>query len=334
MGRPVMIWFLLRRVGAAVVVLLALSAIVYALFYLTPGDPSVLACGRGCNAERLAQTQQKLGLDDPIYVQYWHFLEGLVAGRDYSAGPDVDHCAAPCLGYSFQTDRPVTAMLMERLPVSASLAFGAEAMALLLGVSAGLLSALRRGRPAERILTGVTLLGYSTPVFLIGLVLLLVFCAYLQWLPFPAYVPLTQNPGEWARNLVLPWLALALIQAAVYARITRAGALETLVEDHIRTFRAYGLRERQVIGRHALRGALAPLVTLTAVEVAQVMTAAVLTETMFGLPGVGKLTVESVNSVDLPVVVGVTVLAGTVVVLANTVADLLHAAADPRARPA
>ncbi|MFI0486226.1 ABC transporter permease [Actinomadura sp. 9N215] len=327
-----MIWYLLRRTGAAVVVLLGLSAIVYALFYLTPGDPAVLACGKGCDGERLALTRQKLGLDDSVLLQYWHFLEGLVVGRDYSAGPDVDHCAAPCLGYSFQTDQPVTAMLLDRMPVSTSLAFGAEALALLLGVSAGLLSALRRGRITERILTGVTLLGYSTPVFLIGLVLLLVFCAYLQWLPFPAYVPLTENPGEWARNLILPWLALALIQAAVYARISRVGALETLVEDHIRTFRAYGLRERQVIRRHALRGALAPLVTLTAVEVAQIMTAAVLTETMFGLPGIGKLTVESVNSVDLPVVVGVTVLAGAVVVLANTAADLLHAVVDPRVR--
>ncbi|RAY17100.1 ABC transporter permease [Actinomadura craniellae] len=327
-----MIWYLLRRLAAAAVVLLALSAIVYALFYLSPGDPAVLACGRGCDGERLALTREKLGLDDPVHLQYWHFLEGLVAGRDYSAGPDVDHCAAPCLGYSFQTDQPVTTMLLDRLPVSASLAAGAAALALPLGVSAGLLSALRRGRLTERVMTGVTLLGFATPVFLIGLVLLMVFCAYLQWLPFPAYVPLTESPARWAQNLVLPWVALALIQAAVYARITRAGALETLVEDHVRTFRAYGLRERQVIRRHALRGALIPLITLTALEVAQVMTAAVLTETMFGLPGIGKLTVESVNSVDLPVVVGVTVLAGTVVVVANTVADLLHAAADPRVK--
>ncbi|MFD0689284.1 ABC transporter permease [Actinomadura fibrosa] len=327
-----MTWYLVRRLGAAVVVLVALSAIVYALFYLAPGDPAVLACGKGCGGERLAATQQKLGLDDPVPVQYWHFLEGIVAGRDYSAGPDVDHCAAPCLGYSFQTDQPVTALLLDRLPVSASLAIGSEILALLLGTSAGLLSALRRGRLTERVMTGVTLLGFSTPVFLIGLVLLMVFCASLRWLPFPVYVPLTEDPVQWARNLLLPWISLALIQAAVYARISRVGTLETLLEDHIRTFRAYGLRERQVIRRHALRGALTPLITLTAVEVAQIMTAAVLTETMFGLPGIGKLTVEAVNSVDLPVVVGVTVLAGIVVVVANTVADLLHAAVDPRVR--
>ncbi|MQY02697.1 ABC transporter permease [Actinomadura macrotermitis] len=327
-----MTWYLLRRLGAVVTVLLVLSAIVYALFYLTPGDPAVLACGRGCNAERLALTREKLGLAEPVYAQYWHFLEGLVAGRDYAAGPDVDHCAAPCLGYSFQSDQPVLQLITSRFPVSLSLAFGAEVVALLLGVSAGLLSALRQGRPEERLLTGVTLVGYATPVFLVGLLLLMVFCAYLQWLPFPAYVPLTENPGEWARNLILPWAALGLIQAAVFARITRAGALETLVEDHIRTFRAYGLRERQVIRRHALRGALTPLITITAVEVAQMMTASVLTETMFGLPGVGRLTVESVGSVDLPVVVGVTLLAGTAVVLSNAVADVLSAVADPRVK--
>jgi peptide/nickel transport system permease protein len=327
-----MIWFLLRRFGAAVVVLIVLSAIVYTLFYLAPADPAVLACGRGCNGERLALTQQKLGLDDPFFVQYWHFLEGLVVGRDYSAGPDTDHCTAPCLGYSFQTDQPVTGMLLDRLPVSASLAIGAEILALGLGISAGLMSALRRGRFTERLLTVVTLLGYATPVFLVGLVLLLIFCAYLQWLPFPAYVPLTDDPAGWARNLLLPWFSLALIQAAVYARISRVGILETLREDHIRTFRAYGLRERQVIRRHALRGALTPLITLTAVDAAQIMTAAVLTETMFGLPGIGKLIVESVNSVDLPVVVGVTMLAGAVVVIVNTFADLLYAVVDPRVR--
>ncbi|MBO2446495.1 ABC transporter permease [Actinomadura barringtoniae] len=327
-----MTWYSVRRLGATVAVLLALSAIVYVLFYLTPGDPAVLACGKGCNAERLALTEHKLGLDESVYLQYWHFLEGLVVGRDYSAGTDVSHCPAPCLGYSFQTDQPVTQMLLDRLPVSLSLTLGATLLSLVLGISAGLQSALRRGRLSERLLTGVTLLGFSTPVFLIGLVLLLIFCAYLRWLPFPAYVPLTDDPAAWARNLILPWASLALIEAAVYARITRAGALETLVEDHIRTFRAYGIRERQVIARHAMRGALTPVVTLTAVEVAQMMTAAVLTETMFGLPGIGKLTVESVNNVDLPVVVGVTVLAGTLVVLANTAADLLHAAIDPRVK--
>ncbi|MCP2338750.1 ABC transporter permease [Actinomadura rupiterrae] len=327
-----MIWFLVRRLLATVAVLLVMSAIVYGLFYLMPGDPAVLACGKRCGPDQLVVTRHKLGLDQAVYLQYWHFLQGVVVGRDYSSGPDVNHCAAPCLGYSFQSDQPVTNLLLDRLPVSASLTLGALVLALVLGVGAGLLSALRRGTFVERLLTGVTLLGFSTPVFLIGLILLLVFCAWLKVLPFPSYVPLTENPAEWARNLVLPWCALALIEAALFARVARAGTLETLAEDHIRTFRAYGVPERQVVRRHALRGALAPVATITAVELATIIVSAMLTESMFGLPGIGKLAVEASTSVDLPVITGVTLLAGTAVVLANAVADLLHAAIDPRVK--
>jgi peptide/nickel transport system permease protein len=325
-----MIGYLLRRVGGALLVLLILSMLVYVLFYAGPRDPALLVCGKGCTADRLQLVRTSLGLTDPVHVQYGHFLQGLFAGRDYSAGPSVKHCPAPCLGYSFETDQPVTAILWDRLQVSTSLAAGAEAFAILLGVGAGLASSLRRFRFIDRIVNGIVLAGFATPVFLVGLLLLLLFCAYLRWLPFPTYVPLTENPLAWAQNLVLPWTALALIQSAVYARFTRTGMRETLAEDHIRTFRAYGLTERRVIGNHALRGALTPLITIAAVDVANVMTNAVLTETMFGLPGVGHLLVEAVNTIDLPVVVGVTLLAGTAVILANTVADLLYVFADPR----
>jgi peptide/nickel transport system permease protein len=322
--------YLARRVLGAVLVLLALSAIVYALFYLTPSDPAVLACGKGCPGDRLAAVRSALGVDRPVPVQYGHFLAGLVAGRDYSAGPAVRHCPAPCLGYSFETDQPVTALLADRLPVSLSLAAGAEVLSLLLGVGAGVLSGLRRLRILDRLLNGFILVGYATPVFLVGLALLMLFCAYLRWLPFPSYVPLGTDPVAWARNLILPWTALALIQAAAYARLTRAGMRETLTEEHIRTARAYGLSERRILLRHVLRGALTPLVTLTALDVAAIMTGAVLTETMFGLPGVGRLLVGAVSQTDLPVVVGVTLLAGAAVVVANTLADLLYAAIDPR----
>jgi peptide/nickel transport system permease protein len=322
--------YLLRKLAGAVAVLLVMTALVYALFYLAPTDPALLACGKGCTADRLAMVRTSLGVDRPVAVQYGHFLEGLVAGRDYSSGPDVRHCPAPCLGYSFETDQPVLSVLLDRLPVSASLAFGAELLALLLGVGAGLLSALRRYPVVNKVLNAFILGGYATPVFLVGLVLLMVFCAYLQWLPFPSYVSPAVDPIAWAQNLILPWIALAVVMSAGYARLSRAGMLQALSEDHIRTARAYGLRERRVVVNHALRGALTPLITLTAIDVAGLITSAVLTETMFGLPGVGQLLVGAVNQVDLPVVVGVTLLAGFVVVLANTVADLAYAVADPR----
>jgi peptide/nickel transport system permease protein len=324
------IGYLTRRVAGAILVLLGLSVIVYALFYLAPRDPAVLTCGKGCTPERLAAVHHAMGLDDPVPVQYRHFLTGLVAGRDYPAGAEVRHCPAPCLGYSFETDQPVTRLLTDRLPVSASLALGAEVLSLVIGIGAGLLSGLRRFRILDRLVNGLVLAGYATPVFLIGLALLMLFCVYLQWLPFPSYVPLTTDPAGWAENLLLPWVSLALIQAAAYARLTRSGVQETMAEDFIRTARAYGLPERRIVFRRALRGALLPIVTLTAIDIAAVMTGAVLTETMFGLPGVGQLLVGAVNQIDLPVVVGVVMLTGFLVVIGNALADLLYAAIDPR----
>ena len=322
--------YLVRRVAGAVLVLLGLAVIVYALFYLAPQDPAILTCGKGCTPERLADVRAAMGLDESVPAQFQHFLQGLVAGRDYPAGPRVRHCPAPCLGYSFETDQPVTALLADRLPVSASLAVGAEILSLIAGIGAGLLSGLRRFRILDALVNALVLAGYAVPVFLVGLLLLLVFCVYLRWLPFPAYVPLTTDPVAWASNLLLPWTALAVIQAAAYARLTRAGVQETLAEDHVRTARAFGIPERRIIWRRALRGALVPLVTLTAIDLAAIMTSAVLTETMFGLSGVGQLLVGAVNQIDLPVVVGVTLLTGFLIVVANAAADLVYAAIDPR----
>jgi peptide/nickel transport system permease protein len=324
------IGYLFRRIGGAVLVLFGLSLLLYGLFYLAPSDPAILTCGKGCTPERLAEVRHAMGVDDPIRAQYAHFLTGLVAGRDYPAGPATRHCPAPCLGYSFETDQPVTRLLLDRLPVSVSLALGAEVLSLAAGIGAGVLSGLRRYRWLDRIVNGLVLAGYAVPVFLVGLLLLLLFCVQLQWLPFPNYVPLTTDPLLWARNLLLPWVSLAVIQTAAYARLTRAGIQETLAEDYIRTARAYGLPEGRIIRRRALRGALLPLVTLTAIDLAAIMTSAVLTETMFGLPGVGQLLVGAVNQIDLPVVVGVTLLTGLLIVTANALADLLYAVVDPR----
>jgi peptide/nickel transport system permease protein len=201
---------------------------------------------------------------------------------------------------------------------------------LVLGVGTGVLSAWRRGRVSERVLTAITLAGTATPVFVIGLVLMIVVCGELQLLPFPQYVNFSDDPEQWAWNLLLPWLSLALIEAAAFARLTRAAMLETLAEDHIRTFRAYGVAERSIVGRHALRGALAPVIALNANNVGSAVGGAVLTETLFGLPGIGQELVHAVNVVDLPVVVGMVLVIGFFVVLANAVADVLYAVADRR----
>jgi peptide/nickel transport system permease protein len=322
--------FLVRRAIGIVVTLLAISVIVYVVFYATPGNVAQITCGPRCSPEQVHQVAQQLRLDDPLYVRYWHFLEGLLVGQDYSTGTSVEHCSAPCLGLSYQTDQQVLSIILTKLPVSLSLVLGAMVLWLVLGVGTGVLSAWRRGRFTERVLTALTLAGWATPVFVIGLVLMIVVCGELQLLPFPQYVDFADDPEQWAWNLLLPWLSLALVEAASFARLTRSSMLETLAEDHIRTFRAYGVGERAIIARHALRGATASVVALNAVTFGSAVGGAVLTETLFGLPGIGQELVHAVKVVDLPVVVGMVLVVGFFVVLANTVADVLYAVADRR----
>lgn len=322
--------FVLRRSVGALVTLFAISVIVYVVFYATPGNVAQITCGPRCSPEQVHQVAQQLKLDDPLYLRYGHFLLGIVGGQDYSTGTSVAHCPAPCLGLSYQSDQQVTDIILAKLPVSLSLVLGAMVLWLVLGVGTGVLSAWRRGRPTERVLTALTLAGWATPVFVIGLILMIVVCGELQLLPFPQYVKFTDDPEQWAWNLLLPWLSLALIEAAAFARLTRAAMLETLADDHIRTFRAYGVGERSIVGRHALRGALAPVIALNANNVGSAVGGAVLTETLFGLPGIGQELVHAVNVVDLPVVVGMVLVVGFFVVLANAVADVLYAVADRR----
>ncbi|MER6335123.1 ABC transporter permease [Streptomyces sp. NPDC001034] len=322
--------FLLRRAVGTVITLLAVSVVVYVVFYVTPGNVAQITCGPRCSPEQVRQVAEQLHLGDPLYVRYGHFLQGLFAGQDFSTGTSVEHCAAPCLGQSYQTGQQVLDIILGKLPVSLSLVLGAMVLWLALGVGTGVLSAWRRGRVSERVLTAITLAGTATPVFVIGLVLMIIVCGELQLLPFPEYVAFTDDPEQWAWNLLLPWLSLALIEAATFARLTRTAMLETLAEDHVRTFRAYGVGERAIVGRHALRGAFAPVIALNANNVGSAVGGAVLTETLFGLPGIGQELVHAVKVVDLPVVVGMVLVIAFFVVLANAVADVLYAVADRR----
>ncbi|MYS20515.1 peptide/nickel transport system permease protein [Streptomyces sp. DvalAA-14] len=322
--------FLARRFFQALMVLLVLAAVLYAVFYLAPGDAARLACGPKCSVAQVEQIRDRMGLNDPVYVQFWHFLAGIVAGHDYSTGTAAVHCPAPCLGQSYRTGDLVSHVVAVKLPATASLALGAMALWLVIGVGTGVVSALRRGTLTERLLTGFTLVGTAVPVFITGILLLLVFCSWLQWLPFPTYVPLTQDPQQWAWNLLLPWLALALVEAAKYARLTRSSMLETLAEDHIRTFRAYGVGEGAIVRRHALRAALTPVIALSALDLGTMFGGALLTETLFGIPGLGQQLVQSVQSKDLPVVVGIVLVMGLAVVAANAIADVLYAVSDRR----
>jgi peptide/nickel transport system permease protein len=266
-------------------------------------------------------------------VQYGRWVKAIFVGTDYDTGPSVVHCSAPCFGYSFKTDLPVWRDLMDRLPVTLSLAVGAAIIWLFGGVAIGVVSAVRRGSVFDRAAMGVALAGVSLPIFFTGLLSLAIFSYQLGWTaPGATFTPFTSDPVSWAYDLILPWITLALLFSAAYARLTRAGMLETMGEDYVRTARAKGLRERRVIVRHGLRGALTPILTIFGLDVGLLLGGAIFTESVYSLPGLGKFAIDSINNFDIPRVMGVTMLAAFFIVVANLVVDLLYAVVDPRVR--
>jgi peptide/nickel transport system permease protein len=299
---------------------------------ITGSDPALLYIGKTSDAASIEGIRTKMGLNDPIPVQYWNFLKGLVVGRDYANGPDVTHCPAPCLGYSFKTDQEVTPLLLSDIPVTLSLALGAAVLWLLMGIATGVISALRRGTLIDRAVMSGALAGVSLPVYFTGLLASAIFVYWLDWLPQGEYVPFTENPGQWFIQLLLPWITLAFLFAATYARLTRANMLETLGEDYIRTARAKGLPERTVIGKHALRSGLTPIVTVFGLDLGALLGGAVLTETVFNLRGLGWQALTAIRGNDLPVIIGVTLIAAFFIVFANLIVDLVYGVIDPRVR--
>ena len=327
-----MLGYVVRRLLGVVLLLFVVSAISFGLFFLIPANPAQQACGKACNPERIAVIEHKLGLDKPLLTQYGQFLKGLVAGRDYGEGTQVTHCPAPCFGFSFTTDQPVWELIKDRFPVTLSIAVGGAVLWLAVGLSIGIVSALRRGTWFDKAAMTFALAGVSTPVYLTGIVALFFLSATWHVLPYPSYVAFTDDPLAWAENLLMPWFTLAFVFAAMYARLTRASMLETMGEDYIRTARAKGLPERQVVGKHGLRAALTPIVTIFGIDLGQVLGGAILTETVFGLPGLGQLALRAVFNTDLPIVMGVVLVAAFFVVIMNLAVDLVYAVLDPKVR--
>ena len=334
-----MVTFIIRRLIATVFLLVIVSMITFAIFFLLPrlaGQTTYgLATeyvGRNPTREAVLAVEEKLGLNQPIYVQYGRFLKGIVFGAHYNAGPSTTYCPPPCFGYSFKNQQPVWPQMVSDIPVTLSLAIGASILWLVGGVSIGVLSALKRGTIFDRFSMGVALAGVSLPIFFTGLIALELFS--YRWPIFPnvTFVPFTQNPFLWAKNLVLPWVTLAFLYAALYARLTRAGMLETMNEDYIRTARAKGLPERTVIVKHGLRAALTPIVTIFGLDIGLLLGGAVITEVTFSLHGLGLFTIEAIQNQDLPEILGVTMLAAFLIVFANLVVDILYAYIDPRVR--
>jgi peptide/nickel transport system permease protein len=318
----------------ALLTILAVSAVVFAIFSFLPCDPASLTCGQKCTPQIIAGNRIKLGFDKPIYEQYWLFLSGIFAGRTYGSGSAAFSCPAPSFGYSYNQNACVTDMIKESLPVTINLAIGALIIWMVMGVGLGVLAAKFKNKWPDTSSSVFVLLGTSLPTFVTGLALLI--WVSIKWKIVPmsldGYVSVLDNPARWFMYFILPWITLAIAYAALYTRFTRAAVLDTLGEDYIRTARAKGVKESTVLFKHTLRAVLAPIVTMAGLDFAGLIGGAIITETIFNLPGLARLTLRSVYEFDLPVVLATTILAAVIVIVMNLIVDMLYAVLDPRVR--
>lgn len=335
-----MFFFIIRRLVTAIVMLVVISLATFLLFFAAPEDPARLTCAKNCTPAVIEGNRKFMGFDKPVMTQYGEFLTGIVKGRDYPSDPElrrthpelVAHCSAPCLGYSVLKNKPVTQIIKETLPITASIAIAAFVLWMIVGVIGGIVAALTKGRWPDRLIVGTALLGYSLPTFFIGLLLLTFVAIKWEILPNPVYTPLTQNPFLWAQGLILPAVTLACVFAAQYVRLTRAYMIETMSEDYIRTAKAKGLRRTPIIAKHGLRAALTPIVTAAGLDLGGLLGGAIISESVFNFQGLGWTAVRSIVETDLPVTVGIVCVAAFFIVIANLVVDVLYGVIDPRVR--
>jgi len=307
--------YLLRRLGQAVVVLFGVSIAVFSIIHLVPGDPVRLALGTRFDQETYDALVARAGLDDPLLVQYVNWLGGALTGD---------------LGVSFRSGQPVTETILERLPATVSLALGAIVVALVIALPLGLVSALRPRSAVDYVATFVSQAGISIPDFWLAIVAILVFALTLGWLPSSGYVPLTDDPVEWARHLVLPSIVVGTVSGAILTRFVRSSALEALGQDYTRTARAKGLPPRMVINRHVLRNALVPVITVTGIQLAYLLSGVVVVEVVFAWNGLGQLALQAVETRDYPLLQGAVLLFAVFFLIVNLAVDLIYAVVDPR----
>jgi peptide/nickel transport system permease protein len=307
----------LRRLLSAIPVLFIVSLISFGLMRLIPGDPAAAIAGTSATPAQIEQLRRDLGLDEPLLMQLLHYYQGLLKGD---------------FGKSLLLGKGVLAATMERLPVTIGLSLYALVLTLLIGVASGIIAALRQNTWVDQVAMMIAMLGISIPNFFLGLLMIIFFAVQLGWLPSGGYVPFSQDPIAWLRSTTMPAISLALLQAGLLARITRSGMLEVLRQDYVRTARAKGLPERQVILKHALANALIPIVTVVGIIISLLLSGAVVTEALFSLPGMGQLLTQAVLSRDYPMVQGGLLLVTTFLVLVNILVDVLYALIDPRVR--
>ncbi len=316
--------YIARRLIYLVVVLLIVTFVTFLIYYvMPPSKPETAFAGKFTTDEVVAEVKRQFGLDKPWYEQYGRFVRNLFLGDEYGW---------PGFGFSYNTRAPIREDIFDRVVVTAQLAVGAAVVWLLMGIPIGIISALRRGTLMDRAAMGFALFGVSAPVFWLGLIALYVFWKTLDWLPGSGYVPFGENPGDWFMHMIMPWVVLALLFAAVYARQTRSNLLETMSEDYIRTARAKGLSERRVVFKHGLRASLTPIVTMFGLDLGLLLGGAVITESVFNLPGLGPHVIKSANDGDLPTILAITVFVSIFVSIFTLIVDIIYAYLDPRVR--
>ena len=318
-----MVRYIGRRVLWGALLLLVVSGLTFLIFYTLPSaDPAALRAGRQATPELIAQIRHSLGLDRPIYVQYARYMRALILHLD--------------LGYSYQNNVSVRSELFTRLPVTISLTAGAFVVWILASIPVGILSAIRRRSLLDRVTMGLALVAISAPVYWLGLLALFLFSSdigLVHLLPGAgSYTPFSQDPSLWFKSLLMPWCVLAAAFAAFYARMVRGNLIDVMGEDYIRTARAKGLSERRVVFRHGLRSALTPIVTMAGLDIGILLGGAILTETVFNIPGIGRFAYDAIVNSDLPAIQGTVLFGAFFIIVANIFVDVLYAFLDPRVR--
>ncbi len=312
-----MVLFVWRRLRATVPLLFFVSLVVFALVHALPGDPAVLFLGEEADAETLARFRARLGFDRPLVVQYGEWLGRALQGD---------------LGRSLRTNQPVTEAILQRLPVTLELLGGALVVSLGIAIPLGIISAVNRNSGVDIVSTLFALVGFAMPGFWLGIILIYVFALVLRWLPPSGFVPLPAGVPQNLASLILPALTLGTALAALVTRQLRSGMLEVLRQDYVRTARAKGLGQRGVVAKHALKNALIPVVTVVGLQVGALLGNTIITETLFALPGVGRLMIDSIFSRDFFVVEGVILFLAVGYVVSNLLVDILYSYLDPRIR--
>ncbi|WP_215448828.1 ABC transporter permease [Streptomyces sp. ATCC 21386] len=323
-----MLQFLIRRLIGAVVIMFLIGAFTFFLFYTIPQDFAQLSCGKNCSPENIAVIRENLGLDKPITTQFWNFMVGIVAGRDFPIG----HCSAPCLGVSFDSGEFVWDSIVDRFPLTLSLTLGGLVIFLVFGLGTGLIAAWKRGTALDKAVSGASMLLSSFQIYFLGPIVLGILVYSTGLMESPQYVPITEDPVGWFVGLLIPWAVMATIFTAQYTRMARSTMIEQLSEEHVRTARAKGMKQRYVFFRYAWRGSLIPIVTIIGMDLSALLSGAVVTEITFDLAGVGRLAVNSSLDKDLPLTMGVMLVGAFFILILNIIVDVAYAYIDPRVR--